>query len=302
MKPELDKAPVAPPGSLVLVGTPIGNLEDMSPRAIRAIAEADVVACEDTRRTGALLSHLGLSKRLTPYHDHNQDEAGPKLMALLAGKKRLVLVSDAGMPGLADPGEALVALAHRHGHPVVVVPGPSSAIAALVLSGLPAGRFAFEGFLPRDGTKRRRRLRELQGERRTMVFFEGPHRAADALADMATAFGPERPVSLARELTKLHEELRQSTLGALAEALETQPPRGELVLVVGGSPVEHVEEAPKAWPAALAERLSAGEAPSAASKAIAKAYGLSRQEVYQAAITWQDCQVEFGQGPIQRLP
>lgn len=279
------KAPVAPAGALVLVGTPIGNLEDMSPRAIRAIAEADVVACEDTRRTGALLNHLGLHKKMVPYHDHNQEEAGPKLMALLASGKRLVLVSDAGMPGLADPGERLVALAHAEGRPVVVVPGPSSAIAALVASGLPAGRFAFEGFLPRDGTKRRRRLRELLTERRTMVFFEGPHRAADCLTDLAAAFGPERPATVARELTKLHEELRLGTLGELAAAYEAEAPRGELVLIVGGaSEAEIPPPDPLAWRAELARRLADGESTASAAKAVAKAHGLRKAEVYAQAI------------------
>jgi 16S rRNA (cytidine1402-2'-O)-methyltransferase len=224
-------------GRLVLVGTPIGNLGDLAPRAVEALAAADVVCCEDTRRTGRLLQHAGVrAAALKVVNDHTEEAAVADVVARLGRGDVVAVVSDAGMPGISDPGERLVGAAVQGGFAVEVVPGPSAAVTALVASGLPAGRFAFEGFLPRKGSGRTERLAALAGERRTVVLYEAPHRVARTLADLAEACGAERPVAVARELTKLHEEMWRGTLaGAVAHVGEVEP-RGEHVLVLGGAP------------------------------------------------------------------
>jgi 16S rRNA (cytidine1402-2'-O)-methyltransferase len=221
----------------VLVGTPIGNLGDLSPRAVDVLRDADLVVCEDTRHSGRLLQAAGVSaKRLLAAHDHNEAaQIGTVLDRLRAGET-VAIVTDAGMPGISDPGERMVRAAADAGIEVVVVPGPSAAVAALVLSGLPTGRFVFEGFLPRSGSGRTERLRALAGEERTIVLYEAPHRTARTLADLAASFGGDRRVAIARELTKLHEEVWRGTLaGAVAHVAEIEP-RGEHVLVVDGAP------------------------------------------------------------------
>ena len=222
--------------SLVLVGTPIGNLGDLSPRAVEALRTADTIACEDTRRTRALLSHLGLpaGRRLLAVHDHNEAVRVVDVLARLDKGERVVVVTDAGMPGISDPGERLVAAAAAAGHAVEVVPGPSAMVAALVVSGLPAGRFAFEGFLPRKGSTRSRRLGEIAGDTRTTILFEAPHRVRQTVADLVGAAGDLRRVALVRELTKLHEEIWRGTLAGAVEHLATKEPRGEYVIVLGG--------------------------------------------------------------------
>ena len=200
--------------ALVLVGTPIGNLGDLSPRAVDALVAADAICCEDTRRTGRLLQHAGVPRTpLVVVNDHTEDAAVDGVLARLASGERVAVVSDAGMPGISDPGERLVRAAIAAGHVVEVVPGPSAAITALVASGLAAGRFAFEGFLPRKGSGRTERLRAVADERRTVVLYEAPHRVARTLADLAASCGPDRRIVLARELTKLHEEIWRGTLG-----------------------------------------------------------------------------------------
>jgi 16S rRNA (cytidine1402-2'-O)-methyltransferase len=223
--------------ALVLVATPIGNLGDLSPRAVDELTKADAIACEDTRRTGRLLEHAGVPRRpLLVVNDHTEGVAVAGILERLARGERVAVVTDAGTPGISDPGEQLVAAASAAGFAIEVVPGPSALVTALVVSGLPAGRFVFEGFLPRKGSGRSERLAELAGERRTIVLYEAPHRLARTLADLATVLEGSRPLALARELTKLHEEIWRGTLTEAVERCRTVEPRGEYVLVVGGAP------------------------------------------------------------------
>ncbi len=228
-------------GKLILCGTPIGNLEDMSPRAERSLREADVVACEDTRRTRKLLTHFGIrAKDLVVYHEGNERRQASGLFERILSGETVVLVSDAGMPGLSDPGYRLVKLCADQGVTVEVVPGPSAAVAALAISGLPPGRFAFEGFFPRKRGDRRRRIEDLVTEPRTMIVYESPHRIEETLEDLMELLG-ERPAALARELTKMYEEVRRGTLAALLDGVRSEPPRGEIVLVIGGAVQGHKE-------------------------------------------------------------
>lgn len=271
-------------GTLVLVATPIGNLGDLAPRAIEELAAADLVCCEDTRRTGRLLQHAGVRAReLLVVNDHTEGAVSAGVLRRLAAGERVALVSDAGMPGISDPGERLVAAATAAGHVVLVVPGPSAAIAALVASGLPTSRFVFEGFLPRKGAARDDRLRELAGERRTIVCYEAPHRIARTLGDLATALGPERRVAVARELTKLHEQIWRGTL-ADACTWASGEVRGELVVVIEGAP-----DAPPATDDtildALRAELAAGASVKDAAATVAEALGAGRRSVYELALT-----------------
>jgi 16S rRNA (cytidine1402-2'-O)-methyltransferase len=225
------------PGRLEVVATPIGNMGDLSDRARDALASADLVAAEDTRRTLGLLQHLGLAKPLLSLHAHNESQRLPELLARLADGARVVLVSDAGTPLLSDPGLELVRAAVAQGIPVGVVPGPSAITAALALAGLPVERFCFEGFLPAGARERRNRLSALAVEVRTMVFFEAPHRIAASLVDLSTQFGGQRPAVIARELTKLHETVYRGTLEELCTVAGKDPnlQRGEITLVVQGA-------------------------------------------------------------------
>ncbi len=271
--------------SLVLVGTPIGNLGDLSPRAVEALRTADTIACEDTRRTRALLSHLGLpaGRRLLAVHDHNESVQVAGVLALLDKGETVVVVTDAGMPGISDPGERLVAAAASAGHAVEVVPGPSAMVAALVVSGLPAGRFAFEGFLPRKGSGRAQRLKEIACEQRTTVLFEAPHRVRQTVADLAAAAGGVRRVALARELTKLHEEIWRGTLAGAVDHLAAKEPRGEFVVVLDGAP----PPAPATEgdvEVALRARLEAGAAKKSAIAEVAAELGVPKRVVYEIAL------------------
>ena len=278
-----NSAIIAPmPGTLYLVGTPIGNLDDITLRAIATLKAVDAIACEDTRETAKLLNHLGIDKPTVSYHEHNRRAAGPRLIARIVEGESIALVSDAGMPGISDPGEELVAEAVAAGVTVVPIPGPTAFVAGLVASGLPADRFVFEGFLPREPKLRRRRLRELAGETRTMIFYEAPHRLDDTLTDMRGQWGDERPAAVARELTKRFEEFRRGTLAELAAHYEATPPRGEIVLLVGGG--EPVAGPVGDWESALKEALAAGTRSTEAAKAIAKAFGVPREQVYAAAV------------------
>ncbi|MGE5179024.1 MAG: 16S rRNA (cytidine(1402)-2'-O)-methyltransferase [Bacteroidota bacterium] len=225
------------PGTLYLVGTPIGNVEDLSPRARRLLESVDLIAAEDTRHTKGLLDRFGLRRPMVSYHDHNKDERTPELIGRLREGASVAVVSDAGSPGISDPAFTLVRAAAAEGLDVVPVPGPSSAICALEVSGLPTDRFAFEGFLPRKAGKRRARIEELRRDPRTLIFFESPHRLRVALADLAEAWG-DRPASISRELTKKFEETRRGTLRELLAWVASSPPRGEFVLIVGGAPRE----------------------------------------------------------------
>ncbi|HEY7073654.1 MAG TPA: 16S rRNA (cytidine(1402)-2'-O)-methyltransferase [Acidimicrobiales bacterium] len=271
-------------GSLVLVGTPIGNLGDLAPRAAEALAGADAVCCEDTRRTGKLLSLAGIERRpLVVVNEHTEAREIPRVLARLDRGERVALVSDAGMPGISDPGERLVAAAVAAGHPVEVVPGPSASLAALVVSGLPAGRFVFEGFLPRKGAGRSERLAAVAAEPRTCVLYEAPHRLARTLADLAAACGDDRPVVVARELTKLHEEVWRGTLAeAHAWAAERQPP-GEMVIVLAGAPAA-APPGDEDVLAALRDELDAGATTRDAAKAVAERLSVPRRRAYDMAV------------------
>jgi len=267
----------------VLVGTPIGNLGDLSPRAAEELGRADVVACEDTRRTGKLLAHIGVRvPHLMVVNDHTEPRAVPDVLARLDRGQRIVVVSDAGMPGISDPGERLVAAATNAGHRVEVVPGPSAAVTALVASGLPAGRFVFEGFLPRKGSGRSERVAAVAAERRTVVLYEAPHRLARTLADLADACGPTRRVALARELTKLHEELWRGPLSAAVARCDEVEPRGEYVVVLDGAPAPAAATDDDVR-AAVARARGAGSSTRDAVAEVAQALGVPKRRVYDLA-------------------
>ena len=272
-------------GTLYLVPTPIGNLGDISQRMADTLSGADFIAAEDTRVTVKLLNHLGIKKPMVPYHRHNcQDMGGVVADRLLAGEN-CALVTDAGTPAISDPGEELVARCVQLDIPVVSIPGPCALVTALAVSGQPTGRFTFEGFLPMNKKNRRARLEQLRGEERTLIFYEAPHKLAATLRDLADTLGPDRPVSLCRELTKLHEEVVRTTLGAAAERYRDEPPRGEFVLVVRGA--EPREEAPADLEDGLllVERLrEEGLSLRDAVKRAAKELGLSRNELYDRAV------------------
>ncbi len=270
-------------GLLVLAGTPIGNLDDASPALRQALAEADVIAAEDTRRLHGLLSRLGIttSARIMSHFDGNEAARVGGLLAALEEGRTVLVVSDAGMPTVSDPGYRVVSAAVAAGLPVRVVPGPSAVLVALALSGLPTDRFCFEGFLPRKGGERRRRLADLAAEPRTMVFFEAPHRLADFLADARTAFGDDRAASVSRELTKTYEETRRGPLADLA-GWAGAGVRGEITVVVAGAPPAAVSVS-DALPL-VAERVAAGEPFSSAVAAIAADAGLPRKALYAAAL------------------
>ena len=230
------------PGTLYLVATPIGNLGDFSPRGVEVLNTVDFIAAEDTRVTVKLLNHFGIKKPMVSYYRHNEDSRGDELLARLLAGESCALVTDAGTPAISDPGEALVALCAENGVEVTAIPGACAFVTALAVSGLPTTRFTFEGFLPMNKKNRRAHLDSLRNEQRTMVFHEAPHKLLSTLNDLAETFGPDRRVSLCRELTKLHEEVRRTTLGQAAEHYAANPPKGEFVLVVEGAP-EKAEEA-----------------------------------------------------------
>jgi len=222
-------------GTLYLVATPIGNLDDFSPRGQRVLREVDVIAAEDTRHTGQLLARFGIERPLVSYHDHNKDRRTPELIGRLRDGAAVAIVSDAGSPGISDPAFTLVRAAVEAGLPIVPVPGPSSALCALEVSGLPTDRFAFEGFLPRKSGRKRARIEELRADPRTLIFFESPHRLRATLADLLKGMG-DRPASVSRELTKKFEETRRGPLSALVAWAAERAPRGEFVIIVGGAP------------------------------------------------------------------
>jgi len=278
---------VSASGTLFVVATPIGNRGDLSARARETLAGVDLVAAEDTRHTGSFLAQLGIARPIVSLHEHNEARRVPELIERLRRGARIALVSDAGTPLVSDPGYRLVAAAGAAGVAVVPVPGACAAIAALSVAGLPTDRFAFEGFLPARGPKRRGRLAMLAAEPRTLVFYESPHRLADTLADLAAAFGDDRPAVLARELTKLHESIYRDPLGALAAAAraDANMTRGEAVLAVAGAPAVD----PDAPAPALADRLLAALLPdlplSRAVDVVAEATGERRNRVYARALS-----------------
>lgn len=269
-------------GVLYLVGTPIGHRGDLSPRAQMVLAGGDRIACEDTRHSGQLLHFFGISKPLLSFHEHNQKQRIPALLDALGAGEALALVSDAGLPGISDPGEALVAAARAAGHRVVCIPGPCAATTALVSSGLPSGRFCFEGFLPLKGRERKSRLEAISQESRTTVLYEAPHRLVRLLQELVEHCGPERPVQVARELTKRHEEqVGPDLAGALAHFLASAP-QGECTLVLGGAATEATV---LAWDETqlrqeLTALVASGLTASEAAKELAQSSGLQRRALY----------------------
>ena len=273
-------------GTLYLVPTPIGNLGDISPRMADTLAQAAFIAAEDTRVTVKLLNHLGLKKPMVTYHRHNTAASGQAVLDRLLAGESCALVTDAGMPAISDPGEEMVALCAAAGVPVVPIPGPCALVTALAASGQPTGRFTFEGFLAMNKKNRRAHLESLRGEERTMIFYEAPHKLVATLRDLADTFGREREISLCRELTKLHEEIRRTTLGEAADWYGEETPRGEFVLVVRGAQPEEEGECTLEDGLTLAERLREEEGLSLrdAVRQAAKELGLSRNELYGLAV------------------
>lgn len=268
------------PGILYVVTTPLGNLQDLTPRAASTFAEVDFIAAEDTRVTVKLLNHLGLKKQMISYFEHNAAERGEKILARILAGESCALCSDAGVPAISDPGEALVMEAHQKGIRVVPIPAASAAITALCVSGQNTARFVFEGFLPQNRRQRRQRLLDLQGETRTVIFYEAPHKLPATLEDLQQAFGPERGLSVCRELTKLHEEIVKTTIGEACKIYLQQKPRGEFVLVMAGA-----EETPAPeealtlqQAAALAQRLAKEKQLSASEAARQAAAGTSHSK------------------------
>ena len=271
-------------GILYLVGTPIGNLGDFSPRAVQTLKEADFIAAEDTRVTLKLLNHFSVKKPMVSYFEHNRRERGEQIVARMLAGESCALVTDAGMPAVSDPGEDLVALCHERGIRVCAVPGPAAFVTALALSGLPAGRFTFEGFLSVNKRSRKEHLASLAGEARTMIFYEAPHKLPATLRDLYAALG-DRRIAIVREITKVHEEVLRTTLGQAAGAYADGGLRGEIVLVIEGA------EAP-AQDAVLLEdaveiargRMAAGQTASDAARQTARETGLKKGDLYKALL------------------
>ena len=272
-------------GTLYLVPTPIGNLGDISPRMADTMAQVDFIAAEDTRVTLKLLNHLGLKKPMISYYRHNTQNGGQAVLERLLAGENCALVTDAGTPAISDPGEELEALCAAHDVDVVAIPGPCALVTALAVSGQPTGRFTFEGFLPMNKKNRRARLDSLRGEERTMLFYEAPHKLEATLADLRDAFGPERPVSLCRELSKLHEEVRRTTLGEAVEWYKENQPKGEFVLVVrGAEPVPEREATLEDGLARVAQLREQGASLKDAVKQAARELDLSKNELYDLAL------------------
>ena len=269
-------------GTLYVVGTPIGNLEDMSLRALRILGEVDLIAAEDTRKTRKLLTRFKIETPLTSYHEHSKLTRLDELLGTLQHKD-VALVSEAGMPGLSDPGYELIQAAIAQGIPVVPVPGPSALITALVVSGLPTGSFLYLGFLPRRQKERRQLLASVAGERRTLVAFEAPHRLLASLADLRDVLG-ERRIALARELTKLHEEVWRGSVSQALAHFEQNPPRGEFTLVIEGAREERVTWDEERVREALAELLAEGVERKEAVQVVSELTGWPRREVYKVAL------------------
>jgi 16S rRNA (cytidine1402-2'-O)-methyltransferase len=273
---------------LTLVGTPIGNLDDMAPRAVAALRDAQLIAAEDTRAAERLLSHFGLPRpRIVSLFEGNEAEREGQLLAALAAGQKVTVISEAGMPGVSDPGQRLVAAARAQGVKVEVVPGPSAVLVALVGSGLPSDRFRFVGFPPRDPGPRRELFGRLAGDQDTLILFEAPPRVGATLADLAATFGEQRPACLARELTKLHEEFVPGTLAELAARFADTPPRGECTLVIGGASAEESRaraDASMDVESAIRAQLAAGASAKEIAARLALATGKPRRQLYQLAL------------------
>ena len=278
------------PGTLYLVPTPIGNLGDLSDRMRETMAEADFIAAEDTRVTRKLLSHLDIHKPMVSYYEHNRVESGPRIVSRLLAGESCALVTDAGTPAISDPGEDLVRLCAEAGVDIISIPGPCALITALTVSGQPTTRFTFEGFLSVNKKNRRAHLDSLKEEQRTMLFYEAPHKLVDTLKDMQAVFGPERPVSLCRELTKLHEEIIRTTFGEALARYAEQAPRGEYVLVVRGAEKQEAA-APSmddAVAAVLALQENEGLKLKEAVRKVSEQLGIAKNALYEAALSAKD--------------
>lgn len=272
-------------GALILVPTPIGNLGDISPRAAEALKTADFIAAEDTRVSIRLLNHLEIKKPLVSYHEHNKQESGPKILARLLSGDSCALVTDAGTPAISDPGEDLVRLCRENGVSVTAIPGPCAAVTALAMSGLPTGRFTFEGFLSVNKRSRREHLQSLVEEQRTMIFYEAPHKLLSTLEDMSSFFGPARPICLCRELTKLHEESVSTTLGQAILHYKSNTPRGEYVLIISGARKATPEEpSPEAALAAVSMLRAQGLSLKDAVRQASRELGFPRNTLYELAL------------------
>ena len=272
-------------GMLYLVPTPIGNLGDISPRCAETMAKADFIAAEDTRVTLRLLNHLELKKSLVSYHEHNKAESGRRILARLLAGETCALVTDAGTPAISDPGEDLVRLCADNGVTVCALPGPCAAVTALSMSGLPTGRFVFEGFLPTQSKQRRQRLSALSREPRTVIFYEAPHRLKGTLADLLSCFDPQRRISLCRELTKLHEQVLRTTLQGAADYYEKNEPRGEYVLILEGAAETDAGQVTLEQAVRLVSALTdKGLSKKDAVKQVARDTGFPRNPLYDAVM------------------
>lgn len=273
------------PGTLYVVGTPIGNLEDITFRAVRILQTVDIIAAEDTRHTGKLLQHFQVKTPQVSYHEHNRTSRIPELLEHLVNHKAIALVSDAGMPGISDPGYELVKACVEAGIPVVPIPGASAAITALSAAGLPTDRFVFEGFLPTKSQHRQEHLESLQTESRTLIFYESPHRLRDTLQDLAEVWGSDRQIVLGRELTKLYEEFWRGTIAEAIAHYSQREPQGEYTLVVAGIPPSQPQLTEEELKAELKQLISQGISRSQASRQLAKVTFLPRRQLYQLALS-----------------
>ena len=277
-------------GTLYLVATPIGNLEDMTFRAVRILKEVDLIAAEDTRNSIKLLNHFEIDTPMTSYHEFNKVDKALTLIAKLKEGQNIAVVTDAGTPGISDPGEELVAMCYEEGIEVTSVPGPAACITAVTMSGQACRRFAFEAFLPKDKKERRRVLEETKNETRTIIIYEAPHHLIGTLKELAEVLGEDRGITLCRELTKKHEEKEKTTLGGALKSYETKEPRGEYVLVIAGkSKAEVIEEARAAFEDMSIQEhmdmyLSKGMDKKEAMKAVAKDRGVSKRDIYNALL------------------
>ncbi|HLP87782.1 MAG TPA: 16S rRNA (cytidine(1402)-2'-O)-methyltransferase [Nostocaceae cyanobacterium] len=275
------------PGTLYVVATPIGNLEDITFRAVRILQSVDLIAAEDTRHTGKLLHHLQVQTPQVSYHEHNQKSRIPMLLESLSNGKAIALVSDAGMPGISDPGFELIQACIMAGIEVVPIPGCSAVITALSASGLPTDKFVFEGFLPAKNKARRESLTALQSEHRTLVFYESPHRLRDTLQDLSQAFGENRQIIIARELTKLYEEFWRGTIAEAIALYQQREPQGEYTLVVAGCPQISPEMSEEELKQELKQMSKQGVSRSQASRQLAQTTSLPRRYIYQLALSVQ---------------
>lgn len=282
--PKTEPLPALQPSTLYLVGTPIGNLEDITFRAIRILKSADVIAAEDTRHTGKLLHHFQITTPQISYHDHNTQQRIPQLIARLERGEAIALVTDAGMPGISDPGYELVCACVAHQLSVVPIPGPSAVVTAMAAAGLPSDRFVFEGFLPVKGKSRKERLQSLKTEPRTVVLYESPHRLIKTLTELGEILSLDRPIALARELTKRYEEFWRGTIGEALEHYKTVVPKGEFTVAIAPCPPCTPTLSKLEITTALKDLIAQGLSRSEASRQLAQRSGRSKREIYQLSL------------------